>query len=230
MNLLQLCKKVASDSGTVAGVPSFTTTAGATGRVAQVVGWVQDAWRDIQNERTDWEWMRKTFSHALTIGQREYSAADLGLTDLGKFLPDTPEQRVMSLYDPAQGQAQESHIQHVQWAYYRQTYDFGAHDPQQPSVWAMKGSKLWVGPTPDKAYILRGEYRRSPQELVNDGDIPEMPEAFHNLIVGEAIRLMARSDEAFQVIVERTENYMRLRNPLVLDQTPDVSYAESPLA
>jgi hypothetical protein len=230
VNFLQLCTAAASDSGTIAGLPSFTTVAGATGRVAKLVGWVRDAYIDIQNERTDWLWMRKDFSHALTIGQREYTPAQLGISDFGKFLTDTPEQRVMSIYDPAQGQGQESHIQQVPWQWYRQTYDFGSHDAQQPSVWTQRGSNLWVGPTPDKAYILRGEYRATAQVLASDTDVPEMPERFHRLIVAEAIRLMARSDEAFQVIVERSEQYLRLRNPLVIDQTPEASIAEEPFA
>jgi hypothetical protein len=37
-----------------------------------------------------------------------------------------------------------------------------------------------------------------------------MPEDFHRLIVGEALRLMARSDEAFNVLIEKSQQYERL--------------------
>jgi hypothetical protein len=230
VTFLELCQEAASDSGTIAGLPSFTTTVGATGRVAQLVGWVRNAWVDIQNERNDWLWMRKQFSATLTIGQRDYTPAALGITDFGKFLPDTAYQRSFSVYDPAVGQADESHIQQSTWPNFRSLYDFGSHDAQPPSMWAFYAGKLWVGPKPDKAYTLRGEYRRSPQRLALDADTPEMPEAYHRLIVAEAIRLMARSDEAWQAGVAQTEQYMRLRNPLVREQTPEATFAAEPFA
>ena len=231
MTFLDLCRAAANDSGTIAGVPSFTTTVGATGRVEQLVGWVRNAWIDIQNERTDWLWMRKSFSHALTIDKRDYTAAELGITDFGSFWPDSPDEgRTMSLYDPATGQADENSIEQVGWGRYRSRYDFGSHDAQRPSEWAFYNNKLWVGPKPDKAYVLRGEYRRSPQILTLDSDTPEMPVAFHRLIVAEAIRLMARSDEAWPVVTATTDQYMRLRYPLVREQTPRISFAADPIA
>ena len=58
MTFLELCQEVADESGTVAGVPSFTTVSNATGRLAKVVRWTRNAYRDIQNERSDWKWMR----------------------------------------------------------------------------------------------------------------------------------------------------------------------------
>jgi hypothetical protein len=225
VTFLELCQEAASDSGTIAGLPSFTTTVGATGRVAQLVGWVRNAWIDIQNERQDWLWMRKQFSAALTIGQRDYTPAGLSITDFGKFFPDSPRRYTMSVYDPDTGQADEGHIRHATWDDYRALYDFGSHDAQRPSMWAFFGGKLWVGPKPDKAYILRGEYRRSPQRLALDADTPEMPAAYHRLIVAEAIRLMARSDEAWQPLLSQTEQYLRLRSPLVREQTPDPCFA-----
>jgi hypothetical protein len=231
VTFLELCRAAANDSGTIAGVPSFTTTVGATGRVAQLVEWIRQAWIDIQNERRDWLWMRKQFTAALTINKRDYTAAELGLTDLGSFWPDSRDEgRSMSLYDPATGQADEASIQQVGWGRYRSRYDFGSHDAQRPSEWAFANSKLWLGPKPDKAYVLRGEYRRKAQRLLLDGDTPEMPEDYHMLIVAEAIRLMARSDEAWPVITAQTDQYMRLRYPLVRDQTPEVSFAADPLA
>jgi hypothetical protein len=65
-------------------------------------------------------------------------------------------------------------------------------------------------------------YRRKAQRLLADDDLPLMPEDFHRVIVGEALRLMARSDEAFNVLIEKSQQYERLAAALVIDQTPQI--------
>lgn len=222
MDFLALCQATARESGTVAGLPSFNTVTGASGRLEKLVNWVRDAWIGIQNERTDWLFRIASFSEALTIEQMEYTGASFDL-ELAAWLPDTAVLRTMSLYDPAIGQSDEGPLSQRSWATWRQTYDRGIHDPLRPSMWAIApDGSLVVGPKPDKAYVLRGQYRRKAQRLAVDGDIPIMPEDFHGLIVGEALRLMARADEAFQVLAEKSQRYEQLRAPLVIDQTPQI--------
>ncbi len=226
MNFLQLCQAVARDSGTVAGVPNITTIAGASGRVLQVVGWVRDAWIDIQNERYDWRWMVKSFALPLTIDQLVYTASGLGITDFGAWLPDVPADGVyrMTIYESGE-QDQEGEIRQIPYPEWRGRYLRGSHDHNRPTEWAISPqNEICLGNKPDKAYILTGEYRRSAQELAIDADIPEMPPQFHRLIVGEALRLMSRSDEAFQTLIPQAQQYERLRAPLVIDQTPPMSF------
>ena len=232
MNFLQLCQRVADISGTVAGVPSFTTVAGAAGRIKQVVGWTRDAYTDIQNERPDWLWMRGSFTATLTIGVSAYSPASLGLTRVAHFLPDLPAEgwRNLSIYETGL-QKDEGSITQIPFSTFRERYQRGVHDRNKPSEWAVSpAGELLVGPTPDKAYVVSGEYRKTPQELLLDADVPEMPAAFHGLIVAEAIRIMARADEAFQVLVTQGQQYERLRNPLVLQQTPPLTFGGGTLA
>lgn len=225
MNFLQLCQRTAEKSGTIAGLPSFTSVTGAQGRLSKLVGWVSDAWRDIQNERSDWLFLRQEFSHALTINQTRYTEGDLGLSAIGvsAWSRDTPQIRSMTLYDPDTGQSDEGDLEFVTYESWRRHYDRGSHDANRPSYWtASPARELCVGPKPDKAYVLRGSYRRKAQILAADGDIPICPDQFHGLIVIEALRIMARDDEAFNVIVEKNLDYDRLRAPLVNDQTPPV--------
>jgi hypothetical protein len=232
MNFLQLCQAVARDSGTVAGVPNITTVADQTGRIAQVVGWTRDAYIDLQNERDDWLWMRVPFSHALTIDQIEYDGADLGLDDFAFALPDLPVEgwRNLSIYESG-NQAQEGTIYQIEYNLFRQRYQRGVHDANRPCEWAMSPQgTLLLGPKPDKAYILAGEYHTLPEELALDTDVPSMPAAYHRVIVQEAMRLMARSDEAFQVLTEKAQQYDRLRSGLVRTQTPMAKLGGGPLA
>lgn len=231
MNFLQLCQEVARDSGTVAGIPSFTTLASASGRIAQVAGWVRDAYIDIQNERNDWLWLQDIFDKPLIAHTAAYTKSALTLTRLGRFIQDTNFSRSMSLYDPAVGRSDEAEIVQINYPLWRQKYDIGVHDEGRPVEWAVSpAGELLVGPTPDKVYNIRGRYRKSAQVLAVDADVPEMPEEFHRVIQGEAIRLMAGSDEAFQSLNARAVEYLRLRNPLVIAQTPDVSLDYIPLA
>lgn len=232
MNFLQLCREVALDSGTVAGVPSFTSVAGASGRIAQVVAWVRDAYIDIQNERPDWQFMRREFTSALTINKIEYSASDFGLTDVAEWLPDIHADgwANFTIYETGL-QANEGEIRQIAYPEFRARYQRGSHDANQPTEWATSPlGALLLGTKPDKAYVIRGEYRRTPETLVLDADTPVMPARFHRVIVAEAIRLMARSDESFNVVAEKTQQYERLRNALVIDQTPKITFGGGSLA
>lgn len=232
MNFLQLCQAVASDSGTVAGVPNFITVVGASGRVAQVVGWTRQAYIDLQNEREDWRWMRQTFSHALTIDQIAYTATDLGITDFGGWTPDVPgdDWRSLSIYASGE-QEQESELWQIAYHTFRQRYQRGVHDHNRPTEWAISPQdELLFGTKPDAAYIVTGEYRTAPETLTADADTPSMPVTYHSVIVQEALRLMARSDEAFQVLGAAADQYARLRAGLVRTQTPDVSFGGGSLA
>jgi hypothetical protein len=227
MNFLQLCQAVAEDSGTVAGVPNFTTVTGATGRVKQVVGWTRDAYIDIQNERNDWRWMRTSFEKALTIDQIAYDAlTDWSLDNVSEWLPDLPAEgwRNLSIYESG-FEERESDIAQIEYNLFRQRYQRGAHDANQPVEWSISPTnQLLFGPKPDKAYVVRGEYRTTPETLVADDDIPSMPAQYHRVIVQEAMRLMSRSDEAFQVLAVQAEQYVRLRSGLVNTQTGQVKF------
>lgn len=232
MNFLALCKAVARDSGTVAGIPNFTTVASASGRIEQVIGWTADAWIDIQNERNDWLWMRQTFEKALIADTPAYTPASWSMTRVSRWLEDRINYRTMTLYDPAIGREDEGTLAFISYDCWRETYDRGVHDNQRPSHWSISPTnEFLVGPTPDKVYNVRGEYRLKPQVLALDDDIPEMPEEYHRLIVVEAIRLMARSDEAMSALATYGTQYDRLRNALVREQTPQVDmWAAGPAA
>lgn len=232
MNFLELCKETARISGVIAGLPSFTTVEGSlNGRIDQLVGFVNSAWVDLQNERPDWLWMRKTFDEALIANQISYTAANLSLTRVGKWLPDRPGHCTFTLYDPATGKADEGTLNQIGYDRWRQMYDRGVHDANRPAYWAAApDGTLKIGPKPDKIYNLTGEYRAAPQELASNADTPEMPEQFHRVIISEAIRLMARSDEAYQALLAENTQYERLRNALVREQVPDPDMTGTPLA
>ncbi|WP_375188406.1 hypothetical protein [Sphingobium yanoikuyae] len=226
MDFLALFKAAASDSGIVAGFNNVATLAGVSGRPAQLAGWVRDAWIDIQNERNDWTWMRRRFGPvALTPSVNLYLAAELGVTRLGQWLGDRPGYRTFTVYDPDRGPASETDMEQISYDRWIERWGRGAHDSQMPREWAISPAReLLLGPTPDKAYLLKGEYRASAQILSADADTPEMPEEYHRVIIPRAIRLAASSDEAWQPLIDKTNQYSELRNALVRDQTPPFNF------
>lgn len=225
MDFLTLCKAVASDAGIVSGFSSMATVVGVTGRPAQLVGWVRDAWIDIQNERNDWLWMRRRFGpFPLTPHKNIYTPAELGITRLGEWLGDRRAFRTFSIYDPEQGPGQEGAMEQISYDSWIERWDRGAPDEQKPREWAISPTReLLLGPAPDKVYLIRGEYRASPQILLEDGDVPEMPEQYHRVIIPRAIKLAASSDEAWQALQDKTSQYSELRNALVREQTPNMT-------
>ena len=235
MNFLQLCQAVAEDSGTVAGgSAAIESVLDASARTRLIVGWVRNGYIDIQNERPDWRWMRRDFEGTLTIDQIEYEATDLdaALTDVGVWLPDVPADdfRNITLYESGE-QEQEGELFQIPYPLFRRRYLRGVHDHNKPTEWAISPrNELLFGNKPDKAYIVRGEYMMAPEELEEDEDEPSMPARFHRVIVQEALRLMMRSDEAYNALAEKTQQYDRLRNALVREQTPDISFGGGSLA
>lgn len=234
MNFLALCQKAAREGGVIAGLPSFATVANPSGRVAQLVNWINDAWVHIQNERTDWLWMRARFDATLTASTASYTAASLAFTGYSRVAAwdrGTMQRPPMSIYDNDIGRSDEGQIPWVSYDQWMNTYDIGVHDENRPTCWTISpANELLFGPTPDKEYKIRGGYRKTPQELSADTDEPEMPSRFHDVIIAEAISMMSRSDEVAETFITYKGQYDRLRHALVNDQTPSVGIGGYPLA
>ena len=53
MNYLALVKRAISEAG-ASGVNNVTTVANASGELLRFTQWINQAWIDIQNKRSDW--------------------------------------------------------------------------------------------------------------------------------------------------------------------------------
>lgn len=87
MNFLQLCNRLRLECG-VSGA-DLTSVASQTGEPGRLVAWVNSAWLDIQNTRTDWQWMRTTATFPTATGQPTYTPTQIGLTDFGSWARET---------------------------------------------------------------------------------------------------------------------------------------------
>lgn len=212
---LELVNDVGRESGTMGG-QSLGSVANAAGRWLKLVNWTRQAWQMIQRERGDWTFRRAQFEGVLTASKATYTPVDLGITDFSSWAPETDGINPFSLYDPAVGRADESHI--LRWNYtdWAERYDFGIHDANRPTVMAIDFERnLCLGPKPDKAYRLRGRYTRSIQTLSADSDTPIIHEDYHQAIVWRALMLLGEDDESQFEAGTSAAQYMMIRSGML---------------
>jgi hypothetical protein len=216
---LQLCQMVARESGTVSGTQPVAVT-GQTGRLGKIVFWVDEAWRQIQNRRNAWFWMDTEFSGTTTASSPRYTAASFSLSPWAAWIT---KERTLSIYLTATGVSDESYLMFMPWDTWKQRYDFGTQTNDRPSYYSVSpAGELCFGPIPDDTYTVRGRYRKGAQSLTANGDIPEMPERFHDLIGWEALLLLQEHDEAQIPIAVAMRRRRELTSDLERDQLPPI--------
>jgi hypothetical protein len=224
---LELVKDLARQDGSISPT-SITSVESQTGRPEKMVNFVQKAYTNIQNWRRDWGWLTEEFQGTLIPGTPKYTPASFNLTRWANWVEDGAaiECLPMSIRDPAIGLSDEHEIDQVFFEYWRHRYGRGDQSSMywnRPIEWAITPKKeLAFGPIPDAGYIVRGLYQKGPQLLLLNGDVPEMPARYHDLIVWEALRLLFVHDGAFQESQFPTQEMATLRHELEIAQLPEV--------
>ena len=108
------------------------------------------------------------------------------------------------------------------WSYFQAIYRIGTQnngpiihvtiDPQ---------NNLVIGPKPDAVYTVTGEYQMSALEFSADGDTPEFPSRFHDLVVYKAMEKYGLYHAAAEVIERGRVEGNRLMRQLEADQRPE---------
>lgn len=227
---LELCQRVASESGTVSGTNPPGVT-GQTGRYAKIVRWTNDAWRSIQNAHGSWRWMRSDFTSTdIASGTRAYSADDLNITRFGEFMLNESGEDRYSIYLTATGVSDERPLSYIDYDTFYANFMRGTQTNDYPTRFTITpDNKIALHPIPNASYTIRGPYRKSPQELTANSDEPEMPSRFHHVIADVALEMLGTHDEAaFQFPLWRLRK-IRAFTDLERDQLPRIRYA-GPLA
>lgn len=216
-NFLELVQMTARESGTVPSNQPLTTQ-DQIGRLSDVVHWVQQSWNRIQIARANWQWMYDQFHGETSPGMASYSPLQFGLTRFSHWvaLPDS-----MTAYRKSDGKAYEHFIQPIEYWRYRRIYNIGVQEPAEPSCFSITpAGMLSFGPTPDDEYVISGEYYKSPQQLVNDSDIPELPLRHRPIIAWYALLLLSEYDEGSFAVQIAHRRYREHMTELERDQLP----------
>lgn len=221
---LELAQELARESGSF-DPALLTSVTGLTGRPAKVVNWVNKAYLNIQNSRRDWGWLISPWEDDLIPGSAVYTPQSFNLTRFSTWMTDRDWFLPVTLYDPVTGVADEGPLREVSHELWKTMYDRGDQSNfMRPVDYAISPrNEIVFGPAPDKAYVVRGQYLKGPQILVNSTDVPEMPSRFHDMIVWEAQRLMLLSDGDYSDSQFPMLEMVGLRHELELDQLPEIT-------
>lgn len=197
MDYLGLCQRLRREAGAAGDGPSSVTA--QVGEYRRFVGWVAQAWREIQQLHQDWKWAWGTFSYECTPG-----VADTGFDIDGVLLPGTLR-------------LGGTPLQQVEYFAVRDRVSTSG----APRAFAVLPSGAFrLLPVPDEAYTITGEFYRHPQILVENGDVPLLPERHHMTIVYRALMHYAAYEAADEVARDAFVEYMRALSALERDQLP----------
>lgn len=203
---LQICRDVALECGTVpnpSGKP--TTVTGQNGTLARIIGWVNDAYKEVQLSNDRWKWLEARFSNALVQGVANYSASDLGISErFGNWINPgefpISQERQFTIYKTSLGVSDQSFMIWLPWAEFYEKSQVGANasttgKPIYVSIDNQENLHVW--PTPDaEGWTMGGPYRKSQHTLTADDDLPEFNEQFHDVLRYGALVKLGVFDEA----------------------------------
>lgn len=197
MTFLEIARAAAVQCGVASGSAIQTalpTVVGATGSLGRIVGWINDAWTDIQMDRDDWIWMRSSnllgqgVSFQTIAGQASYplgtgaGTVGVAVNAFGKWDRETFRNQ-----STAVGFRNEILMDEVSYDTWRDSYMLGAMRSEQTRPIAIAigpDQSLCLGPPPNGDYTITADYFVAPSVLVADADVPlGLPERFHMLIV-----------------------------------------------
>lgn len=221
---LQLVQQLRQECGVAGANP--TTTVNQVAEINRLVGWIQQAWMEIQSLRADWLFMRDAVSFQATpaIGG-SYTPAQVGEPNLAGYKKDS-----FRCYSAAVGVSNEQILPFLPYDQFRNLYLFGANRTIQarPILFTVDPQKNFlVGPVPNDTFVIDGEVFAQPQEFINDTDLPRMPAQFHMAIVYKAMQSYGAYENAPEVYSRGQGEYGKMLARLIIDQTPTIGYGAS---
>lgn len=218
---LQLCQDVYREGG-ISG--EIVSTKNQTGEALRVVEWVKSSYLEILNDQgLVWNFLRKEISVQLTPGKGTYSFDDLNLA--GAVQWDTRSMRVSVNQDGSD----ETFVMTMRFPSFRDYWLFSSRREviSRPLNVAVDiDTNLRIAPIPDQAYWLWGEIQVMPESLINDDDIPILPDRYQMAIAWRALRHYGMYEAAPEVVVRADTAYKEVMQQLWMDQSPEVIIGE----
>lgn len=229
MNYLELVNRLRQETNYANTGP--VTVSGQIGDHARSVSWVADAYTELQN-RHPWRWLKSDFTITTSSGQSSYSTTEATDTDSAASISRFKEWHIDDPYNPpkiylsSSGVGTEYWLTYIPWEQYRTIYGIGNQSDSSPShITVDPRNNIHLGPAPNDEYILSSEYNKSAQILTSDTDTPEMPSAYHMLIVYMAMEDAGYFDVAEEVIARGRQKGRKLLRQLEGNQLPPMRMA-----
>ena len=224
MNYLTICQTFARK----VGIPTsgFLTAVNPTSaELTRVVGWVDEAWNEIQTLRDDWHWMRESTSWVTSSGGYSYAlgtgAGTVGITadTFGKWCTNDG---VFRNYPTASGNASEIMMDfEPDYDTWRNLYLLsGTRSTRtRPHTYAIAPDKsILLGPVPDSGYTVTADYFSAPTAMTQDNEIPAIPARYHYLLIYRAMMLYGEFESAPEVYGAGERGWSKMWAALESDQ------------
>lgn len=233
MNYLQLCQRLRQECINVGTGPSTVT--GQTGKLAKLVTWVADSWKEIQLRHHNWRWMRSTFTVNTVVATDSYAytactdtRSSAAINRFGRWWAD-------DCMDPfkcflaSEGIATQYRLIYTPWPNFKYLYRFGAqiamtNRPIHVSV--DEQDNIVLGPSPNGIFTVIGDYQRGAQILAADADTPDILVQYHDLIVYHAMQRYGADSVAAEVYQRAVKEGGKLMRALERAQLPEMRLAE----
>lgn len=219
MTFLELINRTRMECGVSGASTPLATAQNLTGESARIASWVNSAWVDIQALKSDWQWMRQPFEFSTTAQVQEYTPAAAGVGDtFANWKVDS-----FRCSTPGDNYGDEQLLNYMEFTTFRNLYQYSnmRRTYQRPVVVSVTPSKsLAFGATPDRAWLITGEYYTKPLSFSANADIPGIPDRFHMIIVYRAMMAYGSYAAAPEVYQRGETEYKSLMNRLDIDQLP----------
>lgn len=213
MDFLTLCQRTAREAGISGTGPALVT--GQTGQLANVINWVNLAWKDIQNLPYKWKFQWDEYS-VVTIASNPTIGMDGETVD--SYATDT-----FSCYLTATGTTDRQKIKYMGYQAFKKRYprELQSTADRPTVVTELPGGDLKFYPTPDAVYTIEFEGYKKPQDLTAGTDVPVLPEKFHEIIIFKALIDHGRYEDAVEIRQDVPRRFERMLQDLLWDQVDD---------
>lgn len=201
-----------------ANVPS--TVVNQVGHALDVCLWVNESWKEIQNRRDDWGWMKANLSFPTVGGTTTYTP----VANVESYRRDS-----FRYYLTSAGVASEVPLPYVSYDQWRDGYQIGSLQTVQtvPQVITITPARALAINTPLVGYTIVGEYYRAMTQFAADGDTTDLPQQYCMLIVYGAMMKYAVTKNASEVYSAAEKEYDKLMTKLESRYLPEVEGASA---
>ena len=228
MTFLELVRRLAREARITGQATVPATVVGQIGELLNCVEWIQEAHADLQRDFGGrWSFLRKAFSFETSNTVDEYAYGVVTDVEAGTAIARFQAWRVddyilpPQIYRTADGVAAQRDVIVVPYAWFMRLYGRG---PQQLNtgtpvhMTVTPRNTLLLGPTPNGAYTVTGEFYRSAQEMTADAHEPEFPSDYHMYLVYAAMVDHGYTNVAAEVLQRGALRKSELRSQLKATQ------------
>lgn len=216
MDFLRLAQRLSRESGINATGP--LTVTGQTGEYKLITDWINEAYMHVLRKPVLWNFM---FGQFTFVCQPDIPNGGF-LRDYNKiYTVGVPDKDTLTLWDVTEND--EWPLEYYDYALFRQYYDVGEWTDSRPYQFTiLPNGDIRLGPKPDKAYTVTGDYRASRAYLTVDTSTPLIPVEYHIMLVYKAIADHGDYIQDEYKVARALQKYVQMERQLILEHSKDI--------